>query len=89
MRCKNCGTSFKAEDLAKAQDKQLIKAIKDTFFFREGRLMRYTKNGARQVVDKCGQITLPGGRRVQSGWVMHVLATGKLPRKNKKRGEKK
>ena len=84
MRCKNCGTNFKAEDLAKAQDKMLIKAIKDTFYYREGVLMRHTKAGPKAVVDKCGQITLPGGRRVQASWVFSVLNTGKLPKKEKK-----
>jgi hypothetical protein len=83
MRCKNCGTNFKAEDLVKAQDKMLTKAIKDTFYYSGDILMRHTKQGPKAVVDKCGQITLPGGRRVQAGWVSSVLNTGKLPKKEK------
>jgi hypothetical protein len=80
MKCKFCGTIFSEKDFKVAQDKMLVKIIKDTFYYKAGTLMRRTKSlDDKVVVANCGQITLPGGRRVQSSWVVCVLAHGHLP----------
>jgi hypothetical protein len=82
-KCHTCGTSFKGDNLKKNEDKAIVKAIKDTFFYadapHEDVLLRALKSGQSKPVESaCGLVTLPGGRRVTLGCIERVLKGGKL-----------
>ena len=95
-RCKNCGTKFPNGALGKAEDKAIIRAIKETFYFVEeddntgkGKLMRRYKSGGVKVVEsKCGMVTLCGGRRVTVRCIISVLTGGPLWKKDEKKKKK-
>ena len=90
-RCKNCGTKFPGKTLGKAEDKVIIKAIKEQFFLEEGTgfLMRVLGPGYnRPAGTKCGMVTLTGGRRVTLRCVLSVLNGGPLWKKDEKKKKK-
>jgi hypothetical protein len=79
-KCETCGSKFDTPELLKkATDKALAKLIKQVFWLSQnGTLFRFRKNGeCKEVGTKCGQVTLPGGRRVQLRRVMEVLTESK------------